>query len=318
MSRFEYKWVGSQWGTLGVIGENPKNAVTIHHSAVLSNVNNYNPEQRAKTYSTYHKKKGNKGIAYNIMIPYDNSNIIYIVNYLNGYNWHNSNYEGNKQSLAILIDGNFEKEIPNNIQILKLKQLLDDLQDNWFQQNGWVNFETDITPKNKDAIHTYSGGISVPSLHYHNEIAQKGYSTACCGQHLILYVLEYRNKGGNVGWGTSPTTPTNPCQKEKTEIARLIELCESRLKEIERLTKDTQKLQEKFKVTEKNYKECIKRNILLFNRNKSLEDTNKKNIANIEIAKRLLNEKDKEIIKLKYKNKNWVINLLKKIFKYKK
>lgn len=224
MKRFEYQVVIDKWGTGGTVASASFDSVTIHHSAVQSNVAGYNAETRAKSYAKWHRDKGYPGIAYQFMIPYDDSDIIYVVNYVSGHTWHNANYEGNKKALAVLVDGNFEIENPSTKQLQKLKQLLDDLQNNWFSNNGWYKFEGNIQPANKGAVRTYSEGIKVPSLHYHNEVAQKGNGTACCGAKLKPYVVEYRDKAGNVTWGVPvdpPPTPTDPCKAYKDEITTL-------------------------------------------------------------------------------------------------
>lgn len=230
MTRFNYKVVASLWGTGGLIANSKFTSVTIHHSAVKSSVNNYSSERRAKTYAQYHRKKGNKGIAYHIFIGRDNTNDIYITNFLTGHTWHNSNFEGNKQALAILVDGNFEVEKPSEMQLKKLRQLLDDLSSNWFTNNKWYSFETRINPKSH--LKRKYSGITVFNCHWHNEVAQKGNATACCGNNLETYIKDYRYKKGQVTWGVDkPKPPTNlkPCQKELDKIQDL----ELEIKELE-------------------------------------------------------------------------------------
>ena len=214
MKRFEYDVVIDRLDTGGVVAQTTLHSVTAHHSAVRSNVAGYNAEQRIKSYTAWARQKGNKGMQYQFMIPYDESDLIYVTNYTSGHVWHNSNYEANQDSLSILIDGNFEVEKPSAKQLQKLEQLLRDLQGNWFTTNGWFSFEKGIVPADKNAIRTYSEGIKVPSLHYHNEVAQAGHGTACAGKYLIPFIIDYRAKGGKVTWGVPVDPPVETCEQK--------------------------------------------------------------------------------------------------------
>ena len=222
MKRYKYEVVIEKWNVGGIVAQHSFNAVTIHHSAVKSQGVPYNAEQRIKAYAAWHRKQGNKGITYHFVIPADDSDVIYCTNYVSGHTWHNSNYIGNQNSLAVMVDGNFEQERPTKKQLEKLKQILDDLNNNWFSKNGWYSFEKQIRTKDKNAYRTYSDSITVSSLHTHREVAQPGHGTACPGRHLQFYIDDYRNKAGNVDWGASePQPPVEDCEQYKKEINRL-------------------------------------------------------------------------------------------------
>jgi regulator of replication initiation timing len=227
--RYKYVVVADSWGTGGTIKRTTFNSVTIHHSAVRATNNGvYDPRLRAIAYARLHRSQGNKGIAYNFFVPYDDTDIIYVVNYTSGHNWHNGNGQANEKALATLVDGHFDLEHPHPTQLLKTKQINDDLQNNWFTTNKWYSFETNINPKNTAVRRTYSEGIVVCQLHWHNEVAQAKWKTACCGKNLMPYIAEYREKAGNVNWGVTPPPPPpppppapepiDPCKDIKVEL----------------------------------------------------------------------------------------------------
>lgn len=197
MSRFEYRVVindiPNKFGR-GIFPHLP-HAVTIHHAGVAVTDDNYNVITRIAAYSNGHDGY----MPYHIIIPHDNSNDILVTQFLNQYTWHNSNGLGNLDAIAVCVDGNFETQKPTKIQLRKLKQLLDDIQNNWFSNNGWFSFDKNIFPQNANVKFTYTKGKTVPALHWHNEITEN--STDCCGKYLIPYIKEYREKSGNVGWG---------------------------------------------------------------------------------------------------------------------
>lgn len=219
MSRFTYEIVAKSWGTGGVEGamRNP-NLVTVHHSAVKGNVAGYNIKSRLISYTAWHRKQGDAGLAYHFVIPMDRSQKIYVTNWLSGFTWHNANYDANQHSIAVLVDGNFQVEKPTKMQLRKLKQLLDDIQNNWFTKNGWFSFETKLNPQDPNTLYTYKG-ISVPCLHGHQEVAIGGASTtACPGLALLPKVTEYRNKKGLVDWDGAQPPVIDPCEKCKGEL----------------------------------------------------------------------------------------------------
>jgi|GEM_PF-5991081 len=201
--RYNYEVIADKIGNKGGEGIMQPHAVTIHHSAVQSDTN-YDVVSRAASYAAYH----GGSMPYHFLIPFNDDNKIYCTQYITNYTWHNSNYIANKDTIAICLDGNFEIDKPRTKQLEKLKQILDDLSANYFSANGWTKFDTGIEPKDNKLLKEYSDGVKVKTLHWHNEVAQPGYPTACCGINLKPYIEEYRSKQGNVSWGAVKPTPT--------------------------------------------------------------------------------------------------------------
>lgn len=319
MKRFEYKVVADEWGTGGIVRKTALHSVTIHHSAVRgSNNGAYSAEARAKAYAREHRNRGYPGISYQFFIPYDDSDIIYCTNYVSGHTWHNANYTGNQDSLAVLVDGNFQEENPHPKQLQKLKQLLDDIHDKWFSKNGWINFDAGIYPKDKNAIRTYQEGIRVPSLHYHNEVAQAGNKTACCGANLIPKVVEYRESAGNVGWGVPAdpvTPPTDPCQIYKDQVSSLTKKKEELENQLGKVNADLENEQDAHLETTKQL-EALK--VEFADLQGKYNDANGKIPAlNAEINK--LNAELKECQENNTDNSeatNWLVNLVKKFLQW--
>ena len=203
--RYEYKVIAGEIGNAGGRGAMPDpHSLTVHHSAVIRN-GSEDPKTVAASYCKYHGGY----MPYHFLIPYNDDNNIYVTQYVSQYTWHNSNGIGNKDSLAICIDGNFQEQQPKETQLKKFKQLLDDFNSDWFKQNGWSSALDGIRPKQKD-VWTYSDNKKVFTLHWHNEVAQIGHGTACCGKNLMPYVSEYRDKAGSVSWGQPVTPPAKP------------------------------------------------------------------------------------------------------------
>lgn len=240
MSRFKYVVVASTWGTGGTVYKSQLSSVTVHHSAVKASTDkNYSAERRAKSYAVAHRRRGYPGIAYHIFIPYDDSDNIYITNYLNGHTWHNGNAAGNRDALAVLVDGNFEEEKPSVRQILKLKQVLDDLYSNWFSKNGWYPVDKPMNPRDS-VIHRYTAGKNVRTLHYHNEVAQPGHGTACCGKNLIPYVLEYRNNKGSVTWDKKENMEHKKLQEKIDSLSKQLKEKGDEISGLKKLNKELQ------------------------------------------------------------------------------
>ncbi len=210
MARFIYDIIAGEIGNKG--GHGPMktpHAVTIHHSAVVR-TGKENGKEIAKAYCNWHKNH----MPYHFLITRKKSDPIFCTQWVTQFTWHNANYTANKDCIAICVDGNFQSQKPSTVQLRKLKQLLDDLANNWFSKHNWVSFEKNINPKNNTKVINYQG-VKVKTLHYHNEVAQPGHSTACCGNKLIPYVKEYRNKKGKVKWGVNPKPTPKPTCSEK-------------------------------------------------------------------------------------------------------
>lgn len=234
--RYEYEVIIDKIGTKAGHGKMTAHALTTHHTAVETRENGYDVISRLKAYVRHH----NGVIAYHFYIPRDTSKKIYVTQYLTRYTWHNSNFTGNKDTLGICMEGNFQVQNPTETQLAKYRQLLDDIANNWFSKNGWVAFDKHINPRDKNTFKTYSGGKSVHILHYHNEIAQPGHGTACCGKNFIPKVLDYRNKQGNVSWGkiSNPTPKPKPDPTPDPDKEKIADL-EKQLAELQK-QKETQ------------------------------------------------------------------------------
>jgi hypothetical protein len=200
------------------INESKPQGVTIHHSAVAAQ-DNYDFKALLNIYAKGHLELTG-GLAYTFAIGRENSDKIYVCRYFDWHQWHNSNYDLNQITRGILVDGNFQEQSPSELQLKKLRFLLDCLSDNAFSANGWANTLDGINPKDNNKVLT-GGGKSVKTLHYHNEAAQAGNATACCGNNLIPYVDDYRTKNGNVDWGVYWTAPQPQPQPDPVKITIL-------------------------------------------------------------------------------------------------
>lgn len=187
MARFSYKDIIKEIGTpAGFQNMTPK-AVTTHHTAVAT-AQPYNVIARLQLYTRYHGS-----LPYHIYISANDSDPIFITQYVNTATIHNANWEGNRNCIAICVEGNFEVQNPTAKQIQKYKQVLDDIAD------GKTGFAIPRIDTRSKTVHTFSG-VRVYTSHYHNQVAQPGNGTACAGRNLIPKVVDYVNKGGNVTW----------------------------------------------------------------------------------------------------------------------
>lgn len=186
--RYGYKVIAGAIGNNGGYGSMNAHAVTIHHSAVIRG-GNEDGRAIATAYCRYHKNH----MPYHFLITRKTSDPIWCTQWVTQFTYHNANYTGNRDCIAICVDGNFQSQDPSPAQLSKLNQLLDDLYHNWFSANGWMAFDKLINPRDK-IVHNYQG-VKVRTLHWHNEVAQPGHSTSCCGNTLKPYVEQYRNEG---------------------------------------------------------------------------------------------------------------------------
>jgi hypothetical protein len=240
MARFEYRNVINAIGTLGGYGYYVPKYVTIHHSAATGYLKD-NDLDRFRLYKNYHAGV----MPYAISIPYENDDLIYITQYLNTWTVHCGNAKGNTESFPVLVDGNFQTQAPLDVQLAKLKQVLDDIQTGWFQGNGYTLPQMNVqsTYLNDVTVNALWETIHVPTLHYHNEIAQKRYplpgggwgsaATACCGQNLIPKVVEYRDKRGKVNWDFISKEDEMYKEKYEAEVKKKWEVM-NQLKDVEK------------------------------------------------------------------------------------
>jgi hypothetical protein len=229
MSRFEYKVVIEDLPRKGNgVGTMLPEGIVVHHTAGSKSIqyNNYDVMGTLKAYANMHMDLTG-GIPYHIYIPFNDDNYIYVCQNLNTFTWHCSNEPINKKTIAVAVEGyfhptpGFEGHRPSETQLKKLKQVLDDFPT--FFVEKWQNYHVkNINPRDK-----FFGiqGIDkiVPRLCYHNEAAKPGTGTACCGKFLIPYVVEYREKSGNVVWSRKPEEDPKmieelTSQKEKLEL----------------------------------------------------------------------------------------------------
>lgn len=148
--------------------------ITVHHTASKQKSGESHDSIMKKHMATHVNKKGWPGLAYHFMIMPDGA--IYQINDYKDVTWHDGkNYE----SLGVCMEGYFhpdENEKPNVNQLASLKDLLDHLC------TKHPEFPAD-----------------------HNDI--RGHrdvmATACPGNFLYPYVVEYKEKLGNVSWGNS-------------------------------------------------------------------------------------------------------------------
>lgn len=207
--RFRYEIVANQIGNLGGNGSMQAVGLTQHHTGVQT-VAPYDIIGRLKTYCNAHGGR----FPYHFYIPMDNGNnsleegedVIYVTQYLNSWVNHNSNWYANRACLSAVLEGNFQIQKPTELQLAKLKQLYDDLATGRFwKELGYIDTFKAVNPRDNSTILEFTG-IKVKRLHWHNEVAQfvngVKQSTACCGSNFIPYVIDYREKQGNVTWGT--------------------------------------------------------------------------------------------------------------------
>lgn len=203
MARFKYEVVAGDIGNRGGRGQMTKpHSVTIHHMGTNGSSNPLSIIRSATAY------KGGY-MPYHFVVPFTNDDVIYVTQWLNQYTYHNSNYDANRDSIAICLDGNFETQKPRDKQLQKLYQILSDIESKWFFSNGWIAFDSHIDLKKK---YIYSG-VQVKGLHYHNQVAQPGNATACCGKNLKPYVEGYFNQ--------KPEEPIDPCANVRAKNKEL-------------------------------------------------------------------------------------------------
>ena len=144
--------------------------IVVHHSA-------WNIDRRLshdtvlKTIQGWHQNKGWPGLSYHFAIMPDGT--VYQCNDFSDITWHDT---VNEDSVSVLVHGYFHPEVndkPTTEQLKSLKDLLD-----------WLCTENPQFPADHDDVigHRYR------------------YSTACPGDHLMPYVVEYRENKGSVSW----------------------------------------------------------------------------------------------------------------------
>lgn len=154
--------------------------ITVHHSADWQDEDS--DEKILQNIYNAHVKNGWPGLAYHfVYLP--RSRKFYQMNKLEDITWHDS---VNADSIGVLVHGyyhpgkNGEKaEVPTSETLADLKKLLD-----------WLCTENPVFPADQDDVYG------------HRERS----ATACPGDTLHPYVVEYRAKKGNVNWGDQNPT----------------------------------------------------------------------------------------------------------------
>jgi hypothetical protein len=144
----------------------------VHHDAA-TRTQAYDSVVRYRNQASYHIGRGEDGLQYHYRI--DNVGEVFQTRNLTDTLWHCSNYEVNRASIAICVDGNFVNQKPTKEQYQSLKLLLD-----------WLSTQHPEFPADHNDVY------------YHNEVAKAGMKTQCCGDNLFSFVKNYRTKKGKV------------------------------------------------------------------------------------------------------------------------
>lgn len=121
---------------------------------------------------------------YDIIINPKIPNKAWLCNYVDTYSHHCSNYEANRASVSFSVLGNYENDVVTDALKLTIINLIIDFNDGEFAK--W-----DKNPTEK-ITQTFSGTTVHHRIVEHNEIAQAGYPTACCGKNLRAFIREVR------------------------------------------------------------------------------------------------------------------------------
>lgn len=173
--------------------------ITIHHSAI--------PQGRYSTHEdllrgiqNVHQGQGWPGLSYHFVITEDGT--IYQTNDFKDVTWHDTK---NWDSIGVLVNGYFHPNVedkPTIEQLRSLKNLLD-----------WLCTQNPEFPAD------------------HNDVVghRERSSTACPGNNLFNYVVEYREKLGNVSWAISGSSDVVTEADKTAELRKRIEKLEEEL-----------------------------------------------------------------------------------------
>lgn len=220
----KYLAAGRSWNTRNV---NTIKVFSVHHDAIPHD-NRTADQVMQSIFGIHNGQKGWPGMSYHYYIHKDGG--VYQVNKHEWVTWIDGiNYD----AIGIVLNGYFHPDVnntPTAAQLKSLKELLDELSTNH--------------PEFPAAQSNVFG---------HRERA----STACPGDKVFPYVKEYREKNGNVNWGSAPAptptptpTPTPPSgenweQKFKDLDKAFNEYKEARAQEINKLNEEKNKLNDK-------------------------------------------------------------------------
>jgi len=159
--------------------------IVVHHSAAKQDGRQTN-ESVLRLIQGWHSAKGWPGLSYHFVIMPDGT--IFQTNNFSDITWHDGT---NNNSLGILVHGYFHPDVnehPTQKQLASLKELLD-----------WLCTENPNFPADQDDVYG------------HRDIM----ATACPGNNLYPYVVDYREKLGQVSWDTESESE---CEKKLTDM----------------------------------------------------------------------------------------------------
>lgn len=157
--------------------ENTIKVITVHHDAIPHD--NRSAEQIMSAIMKIHSDNGWPGMSYHIYIHRDGK--VYLVNKFGWVTWHDGH---NYDSLGVIVTGYFHpphNNKPTEAQLKSLKEVLD-----------WLCTQNPQFPASQKDVYGH----------------RERMSTACPGDTLTPYVIEYREKLGKVTWG-SDTPPAD-------------------------------------------------------------------------------------------------------------
>jgi len=170
-------------GQIGIIPKSCIKFICIHHDAIIQKNINYNAVDLYKREAHYHiDVKKRDGLQYHFRI--DKKGNIYRTRKVTDLLYHASNLSVNTSSVAVCLDGNFMTENPTQRQLEGLAGLLKHLM-------GKLK-------------------IKKANIKGHQEVALKGYGTACPGKNLMNWLINFRK------------AEPKPTKKEKAQIKNLI------------------------------------------------------------------------------------------------
>jgi len=144
--------------------------IVVHHDASIR-AHDYDSMARYRSEAAAHYQRLGPGLQYHFKI--DNTGEIFWIRPFEVATYHSGDYNVNRTSVAICVDGYFHPEpnqVPTREQYEALKQLLD-----------WLCTKNPQFPADQNDVYA------------HREITP----TACCGNTLFPFVVDYRNSNGN-------------------------------------------------------------------------------------------------------------------------
>lgn len=190
--------------------------ITVHHTAIP--LKNYEDDEKLLKYlQQIHEGHGWPGLAYHFVIT--KSGKVYQINEFSEVTWHDTK---NWDSIGVCLNGYFHPDVndkPTKEQLKSLDALLDKL---CTQHPEFPADQNDVVG--------------------HRERS----ATACPGNNLFPYVVEYRSKAGNVGWGAEETQSSMETPETEGNAAK---------EQIKALEKELQAMRESRDKWKKEYEE---------------------------------------------------------------